>query len=58
MSYSSKQGGGSRNSDEDGRIAVAVKVGMRPWITLGLAGEAVLILCSCSCANPSTAATE
>ncbi|CAF9939151.1 MAG: hypothetical protein ALECFALPRED_007995 [Alectoria fallacina] len=29
MSYSSKQGGGSRNSDEDGRIAVAVKVAVR-----------------------------
>lgn len=29
MSYSSKQGGGSRNSDEEGRPAVSVKVAVR-----------------------------
>lgn len=29
MSYTSKQGGGSRNSDEDGRPAVSVKVAVR-----------------------------
>lgn len=33
LSYTSKQGGGSRNSDEDGKSAVSVKVGMQLLIT-------------------------
>lgn len=40
MSYTSKQGGDSRNSDEDGRPAVSVKVGMQRLITVGSGGNA------------------
>lgn len=36
MSYTSKQGGGSRNSDEDGRPPVSVKVGTRLLMSVGV----------------------
>ena len=58
MSYTSKQGGGSRNSDEDGRPAVSVKVGTRLLMSVEVVGHAMLILHHLSCANPSTAATD
>lgn len=58
MSYSSKQGGGSRNSDEDGKPAVSVRVGMQLRTTVGVVDQAMLIVQRRSCANPSTAATE
>lgn len=56
MSYTSKQGGDSRNSDEDGRPAVSVKVGMQLLSTVGVVE--MLIIYIRSGANPSTAATE
>lgn len=58
MSYTSKQGGGSRNSDEDARSVVSVKVGMQLQIPVALVNHAMLILYYGSCANPPTAATQ
>ena len=57
MSYTSKQGGGSRNSDEDGRPAVSVKVGMQLLLPVRLRDDAMLTLPCYSCSNPSTATT-
>ena len=58
LSYTSKQGGGSRNSDEDGKPAVSVKVGMQLLSSVGMVGHAMLTLYHLSCANPSTAAAD
>ena len=59
LSYTSKQGGGSRNSDDDGKLTVSVKVGMQLLSLVGAVGYAMLTLYHHpSCANPSTAATD
>ena len=58
MSYTSRQGGGSRNSDEDGKPAVSVNVGMQLSTARGVADQAMLMVDYRSCANPSTAATK
>lgn len=58
MSYTSKQGGGSRNSDDDGRPSVSVKVGMRLLVPVVVLDHVMLIWYHLSCANPPTAATD
>ena len=58
MSYTSKQGGGSRNSDDDARPTVSVKVGMQLLMSMTMEDDAMLMLSYHSCANPSTVATD
>ena len=60
LSYTSKQGGGSRNSDDDGKPVVSVKVGMQLLSPLGGAGGHAMLTRyqHLSCANPSTAAID
>ena len=58
LSYTSKQGGGSRYSDEDAKPAVLVKVGMQLLSSVGVVAHPMLTRYHLSGANPSTTAAN